>query len=113
MKEGEIDEAVKRMLGLKFRMGLFENPRRPDLQKAAVEVARKDHRAAVLDAARKSLVLLQNEGVLPLDASRLKSIALTGPSPADDLQQLRDQSLDSPHLPPESRPHPPAKTMSL
>ncbi len=37
---------VQRLLALKFRMGLFENPRRPDLAQAAVEVARPDHRAA-------------------------------------------------------------------
>src|SRR5260370_34478650 len=113
MKEGEIDEAVKRMLGLKFRMGLFENPRRPDLHKAAVEVARKDHRAAVLDAARESLVLLQNDGVLPLDASSVKSIAVIGPNADDDLQQLGDWALGSPQHPPEAGKHPRDKTVTV
>src|SRR5512143_3073583 len=68
LAESEIDAPVKRLLALKFRMGLFENPRRPDLERAAVETARPDHRAANLDAARQSLVLLQNSGLLPLDA---------------------------------------------
>ncbi len=113
MKESEIDEPLKRILGLKFRMGLFENPRRPDLQKAAVEVARKDHRAAVLDAARESLVLLQNDGVLPLDASRVKSIAVIGPNADDDLQQLGDWSLGSPQHPPEAGKHPRDKTVTV
>ena len=70
LKESEIDEPLKRLLALKFRMGLFENPRRPDLARAAAEVARPDHRAAVLDAARQSLVLLQNDGLLPLDPAK-------------------------------------------
>ncbi|HXB56014.1 MAG TPA: glycoside hydrolase family 3 N-terminal domain-containing protein [Vicinamibacteria bacterium] len=113
MKESEIDEPLKRILGLKFRMGLFENPRRPDLQKAAIEVARKDHRAAVLDAARESLVLLQNDGVLPLDASRVKSIAVIGPNADDDLQQLGDWSLGSPQHPPEAGKHPRDKTVTV
>ena len=72
LKESEIDEPLKRLLALKFRMGLFENPRRPDLAKAAAEVARPDHRAAVLDAARQSLVLLQNDGLLPLDTAKVE-----------------------------------------
>jgi beta-glucosidase len=113
LKESEIDEPLKRLLALKFRMGLFENPRRPDLAKAAVEVARPDHRAAVLDAARHSLVLLQNDGRLPLDAAKLKSIAVVGPNADDDLQQLGDWSLGSPQHPPEAGKHPREKTVTV
>jgi beta-glucosidase len=113
LKESEIDEPLKRLLALKFRMGLFENPRRPDLAKAAVEVARPDHRAAVLDAARQSLVLLQNDGRLPLDAAKLKSIAVVGPNADDDLQQLGDWSLGSPQHPPEAGKHPREKTVTV
>ncbi len=113
LKESEIDEPVKRVLGLKFRMGLFENPRRPDLARAAVEVARPDHRAAVLDAARQSLVLLQNDGLLPLDPAKVRSIAVIGPNADDDLQQLGDWSLGSPQHPPEAGKHPRAKTVTV
>jgi beta-glucosidase len=113
MKESELDEPLKRLLALKFRMGLFENPRRPDLAKAAAEVARPDHRAAVLDAARQSLVLLQNDGLLPLDASKVKSIAVVGPNADDDLQQLGDWSLGSPQHPPEAGKHPREKTVTV
>ena len=113
LKESEIDEPVKRLLALKFRMGLFENPRRPDLAKAAVEVSRPDHRAAVLDAARQSLVLLQNEGLLPLDPAKVKSIAVVGPNADDDLQQLGDWSLGSPQHPPEAGKHPREKTVTV
>ena len=113
LEESEIDAPVKRLLALKFRMGLFENPRRPDLAKAAVEVARPDHRAAVLAAARQSLVLLQNDGLLPLDPAKVKSIAVVGPNADDDLQQLGDWSLGSPQHPPEAGKHPRERTVTV
>jgi beta-glucosidase len=113
LKESEIDEPLKRLLALKFRMGLFENPRRPDLVKAAAEVARPDHRAAVLDAARQSLVLLQNDGLLPLDPGKVKTLAVIGPNADDDLQQLGDWSLGSPQHPPEAGKHPREKTVTV
>jgi beta-glucosidase len=113
LKGTEIDGPVKRMLALKFKMGLFENPRRPDLTKAAAEVARPDHRAAVLDAARQSLVLLQNNGLLPLDPARAASIAVIGPNADDDLQQLGDWSLGSPQHPKEAGQHPRERTVTV
>jgi beta-glucosidase len=113
LKESEIDAPLKRLLALKFRMGLFENPRRPDLAKAAAEVVRPDHRAAVLDAARQSLVLLQNDGLLPLDPTKVKSIAIVGPNADDDLQQLGDWSLGSSQHPPEAGKHPREKTVTV
>ena len=106
LAESEIDAPVRRLLALKFRMGLFENPRRPDLARAAVETARADHRAANLDAARQSLVLLQNDGLLPLDPAKVKTIAVVGPNADDDLQQLGDWSLGSPQHPPEAGKQP-------
>ncbi len=113
LKESEIDEPLKRLLALKFRIGLFENPRRPDLAKAAVEVARPDHRAAVLDAARQSLVLLQNDGLLPLDPAKVRKVAVIGPNADDDLQQLGDWSLGSSQHPPEAGKHPREKTVTV
>ena len=113
LKESEIDEPVKRLLALKFRMGLFENPRRPDLAKAAVQVARPDHRAVVLEAARQTLVLLQNNGLLPLDPAKVKSIAVVGPNADDDLQQLGDWSLGSPQHPAAAGKHPREKTVTV
>ena len=113
LAESEIDAPVRRLLALKFRMGLFENPRRPDLARAAVEIARPDHRAANLAAARQSLVLLQNDGLLPLDPAKAKTIAVVGPNADDDLQQLGDWSLGSPQHPPEAGKHPREKTTTV
>ncbi len=113
LRESELDEPLRRLLALKFQMGLFENPRRPDLAKAAVEVARSDHRAVVLDAARQSLVLLQNDGLLPLDPAKVRSIAVVGPNADDDLQQLGDWSLGSSQHPPEAGKHPRERTVTV
>jgi beta-glucosidase len=113
LAESEIDAPVRRLLALKFRMGLFENPRRADLARAAVETARADHRAVNLAAARESLVLLQNNGVLPLDPAKVKSISVIGPNADDDLQQLGDWSLGSPQHPPEAGKQPREKTTTV
>jgi beta-glucosidase len=113
LAESEIDAPCARMLALKFRMGLFENPRRPDLDRAAAEIARSDHRTANLAASRQSLVLLQNNGLLPLDPAKVKSIAVVGPNADDDLQQLGDWSLGSPQHLPEAGKHPREKTTTV
>lgn len=113
LSETEIDEPCRRLLTLKFCMGLFENPRRPDLVRAAVEIARPEHRTINLTAARESLVLLQNDGLLPLDPAKVKSIAVIGPNADDDLQQLGDWSLGSCQHPPEAGKHPRERTTTV
>lgn len=72
-----IDAAVARVLRAKFQLGLFEQPyANPD--SAAFWNANAEHRALALDAARASIVLLQNDrGTLPL-AAGTRSIAVIG-----------------------------------
>ena len=72
-----IDAAVRRVLRVKFQLGLFESPYvTPD--SAADWNGRAEHRALALDAARESIVLLKNHrGVLPLKPS-LRSVAVIG-----------------------------------
>jgi beta-glucosidase len=113
LKEAEIDAPCARFLALKFRMGLFENPRRADLARAAAEINRIDHRAVNLDAARESLVLLQNNGLLPLDSAKVKSIAVVGPNADDAIQQLGDWTLGSPQHPPEDGTQPREKVTTV
>lgn len=74
-----IDEAVRRILRLKFQLGLFENPYKfCDENREKQVVFSAEHRAAARDVARKSVVLLKNEGgVLPL--SKSANIAVIGP----------------------------------
>ncbi|WP_059172409.1 glycoside hydrolase family 3 N-terminal domain-containing protein [Bacillus sp. FJAT-27445] len=75
---GLIDEAVLRILRLKDKLGLFENPYRgADEEKEKEIVLSESHRGYARQMAAKSCVLLKNDGVLPLDRS--KRIALIGP----------------------------------
>jgi beta-glucosidase len=92
-KLAEIDEACRRMLRLKFRLGLFEDPRFADEAKARLVSSTPEHRSLALESARKSLVLLKNRGVLPLDRARLKRVAVLGPASDDWINQLGDWSL--------------------
>ena len=75
----KIDDAVRRVLEAKIRMGLFDNP---FVAEGAAEAVLDDpaHLSLARIAAERSAVLLRNEqGLLPLDRSRLKSIAVIGP----------------------------------
>ncbi len=77
--QASIDAAVARILSLKFEAGLFENPY-VDPQRAA-EVL-EDPQAVELArlSAQKAVVLLKNDGVLPLDGAKGLRIALVGPN---------------------------------
>jgi beta-glucosidase len=74
-----IDDAVRRILRVKFRAGLFENPYAPfEPEEAEAEMLKPDAVAAARKAAGRSMVLLQNEGgILPLDPA--KRTAVIGP----------------------------------
>ena len=79
--QAEIDTAVRRMLRLKFMAGLFEEAP-ADANRAMAITDNAEARALALEAARKSVVLLKNDGVLPLRADRLKTLAVIGPNAA-------------------------------
>lgn len=113
LTEAEIDRPCARLLALKFRLGLFENPRRHDPARTDYETSRADHQAVNLDAARQSLILLKNDGLLPLGVDKPLSILVTGPNADDDLSQLGDWSLGSPQHPPESGKQPREKTVTV
>lgn len=77
--EKQIDIAAGRMLALKFNAGLFENPF-GDAELAEEITGNSGARALALEAARKSMVLLKNDGILPFDTSELDSLAVIGPN---------------------------------
>jgi len=79
--QAEIDTSVRRMLRLKFMAGMFEEPY-ADAKRAVAITDNAEARALALEAARKSVVLLKNDGVLPLHADRLKTLAVIGPNAA-------------------------------
>ena len=83
LEEHLLDEAVKRILRFKIQLGLFEQPY-VDESKTEAILTNPAHRDLARVAAERSMVLLQNIGaVLPLERSKLSSLALIGPF-ADD-----------------------------
>jgi beta-glucosidase len=76
----EVDRAAGRVLATKFRLGLFDNPYvDPDYAEKVTNSA--EHRQLALKAAQKVVVLLKNEkNLLPLDLTKLKTIAVIGPN---------------------------------
>ncbi|MGC3994344.1 MAG: glycoside hydrolase family 3 N-terminal domain-containing protein [Propionicimonas sp.] len=89
LDEATIDAAVARILALKFDLGLFEDPGAPDPARQAEVIGSSAHRQANLEVARESLVLLANDGTLPL-AAPSGTIAVIGPNADDRAAQLGD-----------------------
>ena len=86
VSEEVVDRAVSRILRLKVMLGLFENPYVEPEGTAKIFDA-PDHRKLALEAARKSMVLLQNKGdILPLEKN-IETIAVIGPN-ADSQRNL-------------------------
>jgi beta-glucosidase len=80
VSEASIDKAVARNLRAKFLLGLFENPY-VDPERAVTVTNSREQRELAAEAARRSIVLLKNENnLLPLDRSKLRSIAVIGPN---------------------------------
>jgi beta-glucosidase len=80
ISESLVNQAVSRILYQKFQLGLFENPY-VDVNKAVQMTDTAEDRALAAESARRSIVLLKNDkNTLPLDKSKLKSIAVIGPN---------------------------------
>ncbi|WP_107407544.1 glycoside hydrolase family 3 N-terminal domain-containing protein [Streptomyces griseus] len=105
LEEAGIDAAVRRILTLKFELGLFEDPRHPDTARQTAVLGSAAHTELNLEAARRSLVLLTNDGTLPLAGGLLpgkdgravaepgtppRTVAVIGPNADDAQTQLGD-----------------------
>ena len=77
ISEEEIDRAVLRVLTAKFEIGLMDKPF-ADGAAADALVRCEAHKALALKAARQSIVLLKNDGVLPLKRKKIKTVAVFG-----------------------------------
>lgn len=77
--QAQIDTAVGRVLRLKFLAGLFEHPY-ADARHAEKITGDAEARAVAVRAAEESIVLLKNDGTLPLVSHRLKTLAVIGPN---------------------------------
>ena len=76
--ESRIDESVRRILTVKFRLGLFEHPY-SDAKTRDRVINDPEHKRTALEASRNSIVLLKNENdLLPLDVQKYKKVLVTG-----------------------------------
>ena len=85
VKEGKlsinrVNDACRKILTAKFKLGLFEN-RFVDLEKKGALLFTEEHKATALESARKGIILLKNNGILPLpETTSKKKIFVTGPN---------------------------------
>ncbi len=81
-----IDRSIKRLLLTRFKLGMFDPDKDVKYSKTPYSVVDSlKHRQLALETARQSLVLLKNDGILPL--KKIRSIGVTGPN-ADDIEAL-------------------------
>jgi len=86
--EEEIDKAVTRLMVTRMKLGMFDPDDQVPYTSIPYDVVDcKEHNELALEVAKKSMVLLKNDGILPLDKKKIRSIAVIGPN-ADSRQAL-------------------------
>jgi beta-glucosidase len=94
--ERDIDRAVVKMLANRIKLGMFDKD--VPFDKLSGDIADcVEHRALALEAAEKSMVLLKNDGILPLKKDTIKKIAVIGPN-ASNLAALLGNYNGTPSL---------------
>ena len=84
LTEADLDIALTRVLTARFKLGLFDTPKEcAYLRISKSEYDTPEHSKLSLEAARKSIVLLKNEDVLPLNKKHLRRIAVIGPNASE------------------------------
>jgi hypothetical protein len=80
----QVDQAVVRLFEQRFELGMFDSSDQCSYQKISHSVVdTPQHRATALQTAREAIVLLKNDGILPIDPSKFKNIAVIGPNAND------------------------------
>ena len=91
IKESDLDRSLRRLLIARFEVGDFDDDKLVEWTKIpSSSVASKEHKQLALDMARKSIVLLKNNGVLPL--SKTTGILVMGPNANDSVMQWGNYS---------------------
>ena len=81
LTEKDVDQALYYTLWTRFKLGLFDPPDKNPYSKIGLDQNdTPEHRALALKLAEESIVLLKNDGILPLDRSKIKRIAVIGPN---------------------------------
>lgn len=84
LDEADVDRALARLLDVRVRLGLLDPPEHGARRALPVDVIDSPpHRALGLAAARRGIVLLKNDGLLPLRRDAVRSIAVIGPNAAE------------------------------
>ncbi|OHX64476.1 beta-xylosidase [Flammeovirga pacifica] len=86
-----LDKSVERILKMKYKLGLFNQK---DTDKVLPVVSQPESQEIALDIAKKSVVLLKNEtNLLPLDITKIKSIAVIGPNAHEEVKEGKPYTL--------------------
>ncbi|HEU5136554.1 MAG TPA: glycoside hydrolase family 3 C-terminal domain-containing protein [Steroidobacteraceae bacterium] len=97
--EAEIDVALRRAFLTRFQLGMFDPPEKVRWAQIPYKVNQSPaHDQLARKAARESIVLLKNNGLLPLDRKKLKTIAVIGPT-ADEIMSLLGNYYGTPAAP--------------
>jgi len=97
--EAEVDVAVRRAFLTRFQLGMFDPPANVRWAQIPYKVNQSpEHDALALRAARESIVLLKNTGLLPIDRKKVKTLAVIGPT-ADEVMSLLGNYYGSPAAP--------------
>ncbi|HQE95988.1 MAG TPA: glycoside hydrolase family 3 C-terminal domain-containing protein, partial [Candidatus Marinimicrobia bacterium] len=84
LEEKDLDSALTRVLSARFRLGEFDPPESVPYTSIPIEkLDCQEHRQLALESAQKAIVLLKNDGILPLDRNKIKTIAVIGPNAAE------------------------------
>lgn len=91
--EADIDQALRRLFMLRFKLGQFDPAERVSYRHIPIsENNSPAHDQLALEAVRQSLVLLKNDGTLPWDARKLKTVAILGPTADEESTLLGNYS---------------------
>ncbi|MCR4791332.1 MAG: glycoside hydrolase family 3 C-terminal domain-containing protein [Lachnospiraceae bacterium] len=87
VEESRLDEALVNLFTTRMKLGMMDGEKTAFDGITMDEVDSKEHRQLNLDTSAKSLVLLKNDGILPLDKSKIKTVGVIGPN-ADSRRAL-------------------------
>lgn len=87
VKEERLDEALVNLFTTRMKLGMFDGEKTAFDNITMAEVDSKAHRKLNLDTSAKTLVLLKNDGILPLDKSKIRTVGVIGPN-ADSRRAL-------------------------
>ena len=99
IEEAELDDALGRLMAARMRLGMFDPPERVRWTRIPERVVdAPEHDALARRVAQQSIVLLKNDGLLPLARERLRRVAVIGPT-ADDVMALLGNYHGTPSAP--------------